>query len=411
MKTASFDITPAGAKSPEINPTNRTDNLTKDGKWRRFPKVPNLLQYVRTGTYFARTKVKGKTIRLSLGKCSFSTAKLRLPDKLLEIRKPKMVLGTFAQARDRYEQDLVQDHTIGSGTRYYRKNCLKALAKTWPELDALPLGKISAQACKEWAHRFTAAYDEQYFNNTLGTLRAVLKVGGLSQDENAALKVKRLGVKRKQLQLPELEEFEKILESIETAGAPQSRRCADLVRFLAYSGCRISEAKRVKWKDVDWERGEIRIHNAKRSLTSSEHLVRFVPIISAMRELLLRLQGEYAQIEAVLLEHRAELYDRVCLLGECEKSLTAACKKVGVKRITHHDLRHLFATRCIESGVDIPTVSRWLGHLDGGALAMKVYGHLRREHSTAMAQRVSFARTPGSNVVQLPMPFQNGGEQ
>jgi integrase len=43
-------------------------------------------------------------------------------------------------------------------------------------------------------------------------------------------------------------------------------------------------------------------------------------------------------------------------------------------RITHHELRHLFATRCIESGVDIPTVSRWLGHKDGGALAMKVYG-------------------------------------
>jgi len=46
-----------------------------------------------------------------------------------------------------------------------------------------------------------------------------------------------------------------------------------------------------------------------------------------------------------------------------------------VKRITHHDLRHLFATRCIEAGVDIPTVSRWLGHQDGGALCMKTYGH------------------------------------
>jgi integrase len=53
-------------------------------------------------------------------------------------------------------------------------------------------------------------------------------------------------------------------------------------------------------------------------------------------------------------------------------------------------LRHLFATRCIESGVDIPTVSRWLGHVDGGALAMKTYGHLRREHSAAMAQKVKF---------------------
>lgn len=76
---------------------------------------------------------------------------------------------------------------------------------------------------------------------------------------------------------------------------------------------------------------------------------------------------------------------------ECQKALDRACKKVGINRLTHHDLRHLFATRCIESGVDIPTVSRWLGHKDGGALAMKTYGHLRREHSIAQAQRVSFA--------------------
>lgn len=35
------------------------------------------------------------------------------------------------------------------------------------------------------------------------------------------------------------------------------------------------------------------------------------------------------------------------------------------QRITHHDLRHLSATTCIESGVDVPTVARWLGHRDG----------------------------------------------
>jgi hypothetical protein len=50
----------------------------------------------------------------------------------------------------------------------------------------------------------------------------------------------------------------------------------------------------------------------------------------------------------------------------------------------------LFATRCIEAGVDIPTVSRWLGHVDGGALAMKVYGHLRRSHSQESAKLVTF---------------------
>jgi hypothetical protein len=47
-------------------------------------------------------------------------------------------------------------------------------------------------------------------------------------------------------------------------------------------------------------------------------------------------------------------------------------------------------TRCVESGIDIPTVARWLGHSDGGMLALKIYGHLRREHSQSMAARVTF---------------------
>jgi len=88
--------------------------------------------------------------------------------------------------------------------------------------------------------------------------------------------------------------------------------------------------------------------------------------------------------------HSAE--DPVCSVGECEKSMTRACRLLGIPRITHHDLRHLFATRCIESGVDIPTVSRWLGHSDGGALAMRLYGHLRDQHSADMAERVTFSK-------------------
>ena len=36
-------------------------------------------------------------------------------------------------------------------------------------------------------------------------------------------------------------------------------------------------------------------------------------------------------------------------------------------------------------------MSRWLGHKDGGALAMKVYGHLRDQHSVAMAHKVTFS--------------------
>jgi hypothetical protein len=54
--------------------------------------------------------------------------------------------------------------------------------------------------------------------------------------------------------------------------------------------------------------------------------------------------------------------------------------------------------------VDIPTVSRWLGHNDGGALAMKTYGHLRREHSIAQAQRVTFTPTPTKQADVIAFP-------
>jgi hypothetical protein len=60
----------------------RDPHLSKDGQWRSFPKVPNLLQYVIAGTYYARCKVDGKTVRASLDTNVFTVAKQRLPDEL-----------------------------------------------------------------------------------------------------------------------------------------------------------------------------------------------------------------------------------------------------------------------------------------------------------------------------------------
>jgi hypothetical protein len=39
--------------------------LSKDGKWRSFTRVPHLLQYVGSGVYFARIKIRGKVFRCS----------------------------------------------------------------------------------------------------------------------------------------------------------------------------------------------------------------------------------------------------------------------------------------------------------------------------------------------------------
>jgi hypothetical protein len=82
--------------------------------------------------------------------------------------------------------------------------------------------------------------------------------------------------------------------------------------------------------------------------------------------------------------------DLVIGIKSARKCLETACRHMGFPAYSHHDFRHFFATTGIEAGVDIPTVSRWLGHKDGGALAMKVYGHLRQEHSFSQIKLVSF---------------------
>ena len=262
MLNPNSEATTEGAQSPK---TTRGHRESKDGRWRYFPKVPNLLQYKSTGTYYARAKVNGNNVRLSLGTDVFSVAKQKLPDKLKEIRKPRPALGSFAEAREQYEAQLEHDHTIGPGTQKYRRDCLNALVKSWPGLQELPLLKITGAACRAWAQRYSSKYGEQWFNGTVGTFRQILELAGLRRDDNPAFQVKRLGVKRKELHLPEPDQFQKILDTMEKGPRWQSRHCADLVRFLAFSGCRISEARQVKWSDIDWERSEIRVRNAKRS--------------------------------------------------------------------------------------------------------------------------------------------------
>jgi integrase len=149
---------------------------------------------------------------------------------------------------------------------------------------------------------------------------------------------------------------------------------AKLFRFPLLSDVRINEAWFITLVDVDFQRQMLRARITKNGKT------RWIPFTPACAI-------SWTNSEPPVPMNRPML---ALWVFECQKSIDRAATLTGVKRITHHDLRHLFATRCIENGVDIPTVSRWLGHQDGGALCMKTYGHLRDEHSHTQARKVTF---------------------
>ena len=371
--------------------------------WQRTRK-PNLLRH-KSGRYYGRAFAGGKEVWQSLKTSHYSVAQARLA-KFLEEHRERVSNGngevsakmTFCEALKMHQQNLADDGTIKPTTRHYWNQIFVALLKSWPRLGDREIRRITKTDCKEWARAFRKVASPTRYNNTLAGLRHVFEVvkdAGIIY-RNPAEKLERVKVRTKQLTLPSGDRFLQLVDAVEHAGAWCSRDCADFVRGLAFTGCRKGEAGQITWRDVDFEAGEIVVRGDPETGTKNWELRR-VPLIPDARALFERMRGERS----------AESLDKkVFRVNECQKALDRACGKVGTDRITHHDLRHLFATRCIESGVDIPTVSRWLGHKDGGALAMKTYGHLRREHSIAQAQRVTFApvATKQADVIAFPVP-------
>ena len=383
--------------------TNSSENT--DSHWQKTP-VANLVRNVQSGNYYARIRVRGKLIWKSLKTDRMSVAKLRLSDFHKEERQRAAVHTavargkmTFGDALADYKQQRENDPNIKAGTKEYDAYRIKALLKSWPDLEKMDVGKITVSECRSWSEKNAKKASSSSHNHTVSILRRVLKIAieAGARYDNPALAAKWVKEHtKKQIKLPESGQLEMLVKEIENSGSGFAKPAAELVQFLAYGGFRKSEAANITWGDCDFKRGKIILRGDPVTGLKRRRAGEFreVPMISEMRKLLEHLQAKRPD------EPQTE---KVMRVSECKKSITTACKKLEIPRFTHHDLRHLFATRCIESGVDIPTVSRWLGHKDGGALAMKTYGHLRDEHSTTMAQKVVFSENP-SNVIPLPPP-------
>src|SRR4029077_19052065 len=119
------------------------------------------------------------------------------------------------------------------------------------------------------------------------------------------------------------------------------------------TGMRRSELLSLQWSQVDFAQRSIRVLNAK---TDSGR--RTIPMNLATYNVLndLRRDGRSELVFPSPRKKGARIFDlkkgfkKVVRLGQLEGNLR------------FHDLRHSFATRLVQSGVDIITVQRLLGH-------------------------------------------------
>lgn len=367
----------------------KTTSKTETKAW--LPtKWQGLYRHGKTGVYYLRL---GKRTWKSL-KTQTQSVALKEREKLLaqEIRRNDGraaalgIKGTkFSDLVDCRLTQLENKPSIKDNTRAFWKHIFACLNKSWPGLWDREVESLTQEECEKWAGEFSKTASASLFKHSLAAFRNVMKIaikaGLRHSDPTEETGVPVPPGKDLSLTLPNREQFKLWVAEIRKSPSRWGEDAADLVEFLAYSGLRIGEAKHVTWKHCDFAKGEVIVLGDPDTGTKNRK-TRRVPMIPALRELLDRLRKE---------RPKEPLDVRVLKVCSAKDSMDRAADQLKLSRITHHDLRHLFATTCIESGVDIPTVSKWLGHQDGGALAMKVYGHLRNEHSLEQARRVSFS--------------------
>lgn len=381
--------------------------------------ITGLVRDRRSGIYYHRYSLNGKRTYRSLKTKRFPTAKRNLAQKAEAIESMRMAnktnddLRTLGDLKTLLLQR-VSDSERAESTKENYEVWFGRVASVWPNFENVLADRVDGQTLLDvrtklqnfkfrkgrgFSKTVTVGYKPGAVNQALLVVKLMLDLAhekGIifkNPFEEKNLVGARIFLPRisKKPVLPTRADMDRIFADM--ASPPAHSRpvmqewhewhagnAAEMARFVAYSGMRRAEAQAATWEDIQGQR--LKVHGTK-----SESSDRIIPIVPALAKLLDQMRARRAALGL-------PLTGRILLVDRCLDPLRGACRRLGLPLLTQHDLRHYFATICIESGVDIPTVSRWLGHGDGGALAMKTYGHLRDEHSLAAAQKVNFDSAP-----------------
>jgi integrase len=154
-----------------------------------------------------------------------------------------------------------------------------------------------------------------------------------------------------------------------------------LFAVLAYSGLRLGEALALRWRDIDFGLGTIRVQRAysvhggiQDPKTASSR--RAVPLLPVLVDLL---EPKRSKPDELLFSKAKDgKKKRPIDPDNARKVFNDAVKAAGLKHVTMHSLRHSYATVMIASGASIKALQRALGHASVH-MTLNTYSHLLEE--------------------------------
>lgn len=166
------------------------------------------------------------------------------------------------------------------------------------------------------------------------------------------------------------------------------------VVLCLYSGLRVGELLALRWADVDLKKGTITIKRACHDgnyvngktcriedtpKTASSR--RTIPLPNQILQLLKK-HKLHSKSEYIISNDGKPIYVR-----SYQRSFDLLLKKLKIGHRGFHSLRHTFATRALECGMDVKTLSEILGHKNP-TITLNRYAHSIMDHKKEMMNKL-----------------------
>ena len=210
-------------------------------------------------------------------------------------------------------------------------------------------------------------------------------------DTDADFEEEAIGEEDKALSREEIEKLRSILYT-RWKKPPQRRRYVNGGAFdlILNTGLRMGEALALQWSDVNWKKNSIsvtknliRVKNRTgkgpkykliiQEKPKTEKSKRVIPLNKAALAALEDLKTAPGYNPNGFIIHNKD--GKAVLPRTLEETLENMCAAVDIRKIGVHALRHTYATRLFEKGVDIKIISELLGH-SSTEITYRIYVHV-----------------------------------
>jgi integrase len=241
------------------------------------------------------------------------------------------------------------------------------------ELGGRKLSDISRADVQDLADRLVAeGLNPSTIRNTLMPLRVIFR-RALSRGEvavNPTMAVELPAVRGKRDRIASPEEATNLLAALAERDQP-------LWATAFYAGLRRGELMALRWVDVDFENGVIRVERswdvrAGAVDPKSNAGRRTVPMPKILREYLAAHKLRCTWNDGLVFGRTAATPVQTTAL---DRRATRAWTRAKLARITLHECRHTFASFMIAAGVNAKALSTYMGH-SSITITLDRYGHL-----------------------------------